>query len=32
MRAATGTLAAIVALAVPGTAAAHEPWVTERRR
>ncbi len=29
MRAATRTLAALVALVVPSTAAAHEPWVTE---
>jgi streptogramin lyase len=29
MRAATRILAALVALAVPGTAAAQEPWVTE---
>ena len=29
MRAATRTLAALVALLVPSTAAAHEPWVTE---
>src|SRR5918994_733892 len=29
MRAATRTLAALVALVVPSSAAAHEPWVTE---
>src|SRR5918997_553283 len=29
MRAATRILAALVALAVPASAAAHEPWVTE---